>query len=147
MTKDKWVWMPHAGHLIVSRDCRFHLATYVGKCVVSTVGEYLPDETVREIHCQVRHIQLEGRGDYRLADFLRKVGYMEIGADRKYETMVFKAEPASEALEQCCPWRMESGENLDFDGYNDPVEAFKGHLAMCEKWGGQDNAHTSNDDE
>ena len=27
--KDKWIWMPHAGHLIVGNDCRFHLNTKV----------------------------------------------------------------------------------------------------------------------
>jgi hypothetical protein len=26
MTKDQWVWMPHAAHLCVGNECRFHLA-------------------------------------------------------------------------------------------------------------------------
>jgi hypothetical protein len=29
MKADRWVWMPHAGHLIVGNQCRFHLATFV----------------------------------------------------------------------------------------------------------------------
>jgi hypothetical protein len=123
--------MPHAGHLIVGNDCRFHLATYVGEYIVSTVGEWWPDESVREIHAQVRGVALEGRGDYRAADFLKKFGYMEIGAGRIYETMVFRAERAPDG---CCPWRMVSGADIDADGYNDAGDAYRGHFAMCEKW-------------
>jgi len=59
-SKGKWIWMPHAGHLIVSSDCRFHLNTYVGGYIVSTVGEYFPDEGVREIFAESRGVNLEG---------------------------------------------------------------------------------------
>jgi hypothetical protein len=126
-----WVWMPHAGHLVVGNRCRFHLNTYVNGYIVSTVGEYLPDSQVREIIANSRRVTLEGRGDAREADYMRKIGYEEIGAGRIYETMVFKATRSQDA---CCPWRMESGTELDFDGYNDPGKARLGHLAMCEKW-------------
>lgn len=129
-TKD-WLWMPHAGHLIVGNDCRFHLNTYVNGYIVSTVGEYLPSEGGREIHAKVRGIKLEGIGDARERDFLKKFGYVEIGAGRKYETMVFKAQK-SKAL--CCVWEQESGSELDFEGYNDAGMAAAGHLAMCKKW-------------
>lgn len=63
MEKSKWVYMPHAGHFIAGDSCRFRLNTYVGKYIVSTVGEYITD-----------------RGDEE-----------ELGFDRKYETMVFEA--------------------------------------------------------
>ncbi len=140
--RPEWLWMPHPGHLIVAHDCRFHLNTWVpsddstpGGFIVSTVGEYLPDSVVREIHANVRGIQLSGRGDERLADFMEKCGYVEIGCGRLYETMVFRAEPASPGEgEECCPFRMADSSALDVDGYNDPDAAALGHYAMCEKW-------------
>ena len=63
MKKDKWIWMPHAGHFCCSKWCQFKLNTYVGKYIVSTVGEY-----------------------YYTEEDLR-----EVGLGRKYETMVFYA--------------------------------------------------------
>lgn len=68
MTKKKndEVWMPHAAHLIVGDECRFHLATYVNGFIVSTVGEYVHDGKRRTI-----------------------------GRNRFYETMVFVARPGT----------------------------------------------------
>lgn len=132
MKQSKWVWMPHAGHLIVGNDCRFHLSTYVGKYIVSTVGEYLPDSEIREILANSRGVSLVGRGDTRRHDYMKKVGFEELGYGRTYETMVFKAIKAKEI--SCCPFRMDSGSELDFAGYNTPEEAFSGHLKLCRKW-------------
>jgi hypothetical protein len=106
MTKDKWVWMPHAGHFICGDRCRFHLSTYVGKYIVSTLGE--------------------------MKSLWNDEEFEDIGCDRKYETMVFKARKSKN---KCCPWVQKSGEDVDFDGYNDAGEAYKGHLKMCKKWG------------
>jgi hypothetical protein len=131
MRKEDWVWMPHPGHFICARDCRFHLNTYVGGYIVSTLGEYLPDESVREIIAESRGIKLKGLGDYRRADFLKKHGYEKIGADRLYETMVFKAKKSKV---KCCPYEMASGSDVDFEGYNTATDAFKGHIEMCKKW-------------
>ncbi len=86
----EWRWFGCAGHLIVASNCRFHLCTQVGRFLVSTVGEYVPDETIREIDAQARGVVLEGRGDARLADYMRKIGFQEIGYGRTYETMVFR---------------------------------------------------------
>lgn len=102
ITQDKWVWMPHAGHFISGYRCCFKLNTKVGKYIISTVGE-LPD------------------GD----------GFMDIGADRKYETMVF---PAKKSKTKCCPWEARSWGGIDFKGYNEAEDAYKGHLAMCRKY-------------
>lgn len=131
MAKNDWLCMPHAGHLIVGNMCRFHLNMLVNGYIVSTVGEYLPSEGSREIHAKVRGIKLEGIGDARERDFLKKCGYVEIGCDRKYETMVFKAKKSTA---DCCAWEQVGGSELDFDGYNDAGQAARGHLAMCEKW-------------
>jgi hypothetical protein len=123
--------MPHAGHLIVGRDCRFHLNTCVGDFIVSTLGEWEPDSQVYEVLAQSRGILLRGRGDARRADYMQKLGFQEIGSGRLYETMVFRAKASGDL---CCPWVMVDGEDLDFHGYNDAGEARLGHLAMCEKW-------------
>ncbi len=135
-TKDKWVWMPHPGHFICSRDCKFILNTYVGGYIVSTVGEYFPDATTREILAQSRGVKLEGIGDIRRADYMKKIGYEEIGLDRTYETMVFKAAKSKSKSkdEACCPYRVTDYSELDGDGYKKPEEAFKGHLKLCAKW-------------
>lgn len=133
MTKDKWVWMPHPGHFIGGHDCRFHLCTWVGEWIVSTVGEYLPDSNVRETMARSRGIILEGRGDARLMSWMNKVGYEEIGFGRKFETMVFPAEPDRYGS-TCCPYRASEFSEQDVAGYNDAGAAFAGHNAMCEKW-------------
>lgn len=132
MNKNKWIWMPHAGHFILGSECRFRLNTYVGKYIVSTVGEYLPDSAVREIYNETRNLKLKGKGDARRVDFMKKNGYEEIGLDRTYETMVFKARKSDD---KCCPYRIivEGGE-LDFAGYNKPEDAYKGHMRLCNKW-------------
>lgn len=124
--------MPHAGHFICGNECKFHLNTYVGKYIVSTVGEYFPDAPVREIFAQSRGITLTGIGDFRRADYLRKIGYEELGFGRKYETMVFKATEAK--LDLCCPYRQANGSELDMAGYNEPEKAREGHMKLCAKW-------------
>ena len=84
---------------------------------------------------QQRGIALEGRGDARKADYMKKIGFEDLGYQIKYETMVFKAVPAPEGKEEdCCPYRMESGAEEDMLGYNNPGDAFRGHMLMCEKW-------------
>lgn len=129
--KENWIWMPHPAHLCVSDNCRFKLATYVGGYIVSTVGEYVPDSSVREIFNKIRNLNLKGMGDEREADFLKKNDFEEIGYDRKYETMVFKAKKSK--LE-CCPYEIIVSKEVDMEGYNDAKSAYKGHLRLCKKW-------------
>jgi len=104
MKKEKWVWMPHAGHFVCGHRCQFKLNTYVGKYIVSTVGEMVYDQNK---------------------------GFEEIGCDRLYETMVFKA---VESGNKCCPYEIKVSDEVDFEGYNTPEEAYKGHLYLCDKW-------------
>jgi hypothetical protein len=139
IARSEWHWFGHAGHLIVGHDCRFHLATQVGPWWISTVGEYLPDSTVREVLAESRSIQLEGRSDAREADWLRKAGYEEIGYKRKYETMVFRAGPScqDEDCGRCgIPFPTDFTE-LEMQPYNDAGSATRGHYATCEKWANQ----------
>lgn len=114
MSKADWIWMPHPGHFIGARSCGFHLNTYVGGHIVSTVGEYLPEGGV-----------VFGTGSFQ-----------EIGYQRIYETMVFAAGETSDDV-QCCPYESIGGPELDFNPYNTPGDAYAGHLAMCEKWDGR----------
>ena len=139
VAKSSWIWLPHAAHLIVSRDCQFHLATVIGDHIVSTVGEWWPDRQIREIHAQVhkpewlaenKHL----KGDYFDAAYMKEFGFEDIGANRKYETMVFKSRLTPKRGCKACPYVIESGNSLDYDAYNDPGEAYQGHLAMCDKW-------------
>lgn len=137
MKKNKWVWMPHAGHFIGGHKCRFHLSTYVGKYIVSTVGEYWPSRSSREIHAKITDPDWYAANKHLLGDlfdwaYLRKFGYYEIGIDRTYETMVFLAKKANK--EQCCPWVQKDGREIDFMPYNSANLARKGHLKLCEKW-------------
>ena len=99
-----WVWMPHAAHFCAASRCQYHLATWVGAYVVSTVGE-LPGEP----------------GD----------PWQEIGAHRTYETMVFRARPSGLV---CCPAEMASPQEVDFMGYDNADDATQGHMHMCRKW-------------
>ena len=137
MKKDKWIWMPHAGHFILGHQCQFKLNTYVGKYVVSTVGEMWNDQAVRRIHAGVFDAKwylenVSKRGDEFDYAYKKRFGFEEIGCGRKYETMVFKARKSKY---KCCPYEMISGKDVDFEGYNTPEEAYKGHLKLCKKWG------------
>ena len=50
-----WIWFGTPGHFICANYCRFHLCTRVGDYLVSTVGEYVPPEPVREIFARTRN--------------------------------------------------------------------------------------------
>jgi hypothetical protein len=129
-----WKWYGKAAHFICGDRCQFHMATEIGDYLISTVGEYLPDESVREIHCKVHGIALEGRGDARLQDYMTKCGFEPIGYQRLYETMVFKISRHCNANGCNCGMPRFDGSELDFDGYNDSKSATDGHMAMCAKW-------------
>jgi hypothetical protein len=123
------IWMPHAGHFIGSAYCRFHLNTYVNGYIISTVGEYVPDSQVRRILRESRGRLTDLRGDAEEAEF----GFEELGYHRLYETMVFRAVKRI-AKETCCPYRMQSGSELDMRGYNKAEDAYRGHLSLLRKW-------------
>lgn len=112
-------WFGSAGHFICGRWCRFHLTTKVGPWLVSTVGEYV----------HPRH----GMGsEQREAEWLKDNWPGEdIGCDRKYETMVFKA---GERCECGCGLPTIEGSEVDFAGYNDAKSANEGHLRLCDKY-------------
>lgn len=137
--RDKWYWLPHPAHLIVASMCQFHLATKVGKHIVSTVGEWWPDRTSREIHAKIYDVKWHQKNNHLLGDcydaaYMKRFGFMEIGSGRKYETMVFKAEKMSKEGCKACKFKIESGRDIDMRSYNNPDEAYRGHIAFCEKY-------------
>jgi len=105
LPKEKWIYMPHPGHFIEASNCRFILNTYVGKYIVSTVGEYVSPLSDKE--------------------------FAQIGFNRLYETMVFTAQKTKT---KCCPYMVKDYTELEMIGYNDAGEAYKGHLKACKKW-------------
>lgn len=125
--------MPHAAHFICASHCRFFLATKIGKYIVSTVGEYVPDSGVRKIFNETRKLGITSIGDQEERDFINKNGFEEIGFGRTYETMVFGASKAKD-YNACCPWRIESGTNIDMNGYTSSSDAYAGHMKMCAKY-------------
>ncbi len=129
--KDAWDWFGSPAHFIGSRDCRFHLATRVGCVIVSTVGEYLPDSRVREVIAKVKSVKLEGMGDARDADFLKKIGFEKIGCDRLFETMVFRLSSGELCECGCGMPVIASHTELDARGYNTRLDATVGHRELC----------------
>lgn len=134
ISESDWKWYGNHGHLIVGRDCRFHLCTEIGEYVISTVGEYLPDAPVREILADTRGVKLSGRGDERLCDYMKQIGYETVGFNRLYETMVFKFVGRCQTDGCGCGLPSITGEELDFAGYNDAKAATQGHYALCKKY-------------
>jgi hypothetical protein len=132
-------WYGHAAHFICGRWCRFHLATEVNGYLVSTVGEYWPERQVREIYAEVCDPAWLVENAHRKGDdfdraYLQRFGYEDIGYERKYETMVFRAgEPCTAEGCNCGPPTID-GSELDFEGYNTAGAATAGHMAMIEKW-------------
>lgn len=137
MDKANWLWMPHAGHFIGSTSCRFKLNTYVGKYIVSTVGElHWENREVQNIHAKIRdpkwfmennHLQ----GDYFDNAYMIKFGFEDLGFNRKYETMVFEARKSKL---KCCPWEINVKKEADMQGYKAVADATAGHLELCNKW-------------
>lgn len=109
MTRENWIWMPHAAHFIGSRRCEFHLATYVNGYIISTVGDYRPNPSL-EI-------------------------YETVGIGRTFETMVFPAQARDSENELCCIYEANHDDgHLEMNGYNSATEARQGHYALCEKY-------------
>lgn len=138
MKKANWIWMPHAGHLIVGNECQFHLNTYVGKYIVSTVGEYWPDRMIREIHAKIWNKEWYEanknlKGDTFDFEYHKAFGFLPIGAgpNSTYETMVFGAKKSKN---KCCPYVISVGRVKDSKRYGNADDAMEGHMKLCEKW-------------
>lgn len=139
MSANKWKWFGNSGHFICGRDCRFHLCTKVGNYLVSTVGQLWLSRSSREIHAKIDDPVWFSQNKHLLGDsfdsaYMKKFGYEDIGCNRKFETMVFKAGAICEAKECDCGLPEISGSELDMEPYNTAGEAAAGHLKLCKKW-------------
>jgi hypothetical protein len=123
---DTWEWFGGAAHFICGQWCRFHMATVVGKVLVSTIGEYV----------HPRH----GGSEKEEWDWLKENWPGEdIRPDRKYETMVFVAGKRCDTPECGCGMpRLSIYTELDSRGYNTAKDATKGHMDMCLEWANMD---------
>lgn len=134
-----WKWFGNAGHFVCSRDCQFHLCTQVGKYLVSTVGEFFPSRRVREIHAEIHNPKWfeknkNLKGEHFDSQYMLEFGFYEIGAGRRYETMVFKAGKPCDSKDCDCGLPTINGHELDALFYDERGKAAKGHLELCKKW-------------
>jgi hypothetical protein len=109
--ESEWVWCGYPGHMIASDSCLLHLHTRVGDYRVSTVGDYHPSD----LH--------DPRGG-------RTKEAQNIGVGRKYETFVFRVSGDGEHGEG----EVDDWGEIDAEGYNEAVDAERGHMAMCRKY-------------
>lgn len=133
MKKENWIWMPHPGHFCLRNKCRFSLNTYIGKYIVSTVGELWQDREIRNLQAKIHDIKWykknKSSSDYDEL-FMKKFGYQDFAYGEKYETKVFKAKRSGN---KCCPFLIK-GKELDSQTYNSDEDARKGHIKVCNKW-------------
>lgn len=101
----RYLGMP--GHFIGASRCVWHMTTIVGPYLVSTVGDYRPVNEEKSTN---------------------------IGLNRKYETMVFRAGAACARPECGCGVPDHDGHGIDFAPYNTAGEAQTGHEAMVAKY-------------
>jgi len=107
MNQPDWKWYGFAGHHICGTRCQFHLTTSIGeRFLVSTVGQFVPDPLRAPETTQ------------------------EVGADRHFETMVFEIDGDDDNGNPA----IKDYECVGMEGYNDSLEAEKGHHILCERY-------------
>lgn len=132
-------WFGNAAHFIGGHECRFHMATQVGKYLVSTVGELWWSQGSRRITASIHDAEwyaanADKKGDDFDNAYMRRFGYDTVGLNRKYETMVFKAGKPCTAKDCNCGLPEIDGSELDFAGYNERGAATRGHMTMVAKY-------------
>jgi len=108
ITQDKWKWFGLPGHFIGGSSCVHHLATKVGKHLISTVGEYRP----------------KGEDGKRT----------KIGCGRFFETFVFKT--IGGQCECGCGLPVFDPSEIDSLHANDAKTADRNHITLCKKYAG-----------
>lgn len=115
--ESKWRWFGMAGHFICGSDCLHHMATKVGKYLISTVGE-------------MRRRRPDGSWS----------SPEEIGSGRTFETMVFKLAGGECGCGCGLPSIIPS--EIDFLPANDHKTADANHLKLCRKYARKVVSHT-----
>ena len=108
---ETWRWCGHAHHFIGGPRCRYHLATWVGDYLVSTVGDYVPDG-----HSEPMSLGPE--------------------PDMFFETMVFTAHLVDDPDrdDNCHGYTVTSWTEVDAWRYQAVEAANEGHLRACFTW-------------
>lgn len=128
-------WFGCAGHLIVAQECQFHLHTRVGDYRVSTIGQYWPDSAVRRITAQFRDYKWWAenarlKGDFFDAAYMKRFGFENIGADRLFETFVFRVTGEGDHGEgEVIEWA-----EIDSLPANDELTATTNHMRMVRRY-------------
>lgn len=107
---NKWKWFGLAGHFIGASHCRFHMCTQVGKYLISSVGNYYPNEGKRNT--------------------------IGAGNDAFFETYVFKAGvPCDEKGCNCGMPDLADASELDGSCRAATAgEARANHMRLCRKY-------------
>ena len=119
--KKDWEWDGFKKHFIGAHSCEFGMATRVGDWVVSTVGGYQPYKHFKDDDVFLLKMNIKNKYEYE-----------DIGAYRKFETMVFKCvKPKCD----CCSFDLDVSQEHEslFGSYNSANEARIGHMEICEK--------------
>ena len=109
---ERWQWFGNAAHFICGDKCRFHMATMVGKYLISTVGEYFPPG------CELPPLSFG----------------LEIGCGRKFETFVFYAGRQCDTPACGCGMPAIRGAEIETNSANTRRDARNNHMAMCRKY-------------
>lgn len=109
---NEWEWFGNAAHFICGRWCRFHLATKVGKYLISTVGEYVSPRNSGDPCPQASALRQRDNIAYAppcADEFLRIVGEV-------HPTFVVRENPAHVRRDAAWPgWRFATA--LRWMGY------------------------------
>ena len=117
-----WIWFGTHAHFICGHWCRFHMATQVGKYLISTVGEYISPRN-------------SGGSELAETEWWNKNWPGEdVGGGCKYETMVFMAGKQCKAKECGCGLPELAGPELESNRCMTRKQAMKGHMKLCNKY-------------
>jgi len=109
--RDKWEWFGMAGHYVCRHQCQFHLCTVIGDYMISSVGARVETQKSRD--------------------------WVDIGSERKFETMVFKLNNQERCAAEGCLCEMPidwDGNQLETRCCNTPGECQKHHMELCLKY-------------
>jgi len=120
LTQDKWIWHGFPGHFCAARSCFFRLCTEIGDVFISTVGAYEPSKELIEAG-------LEKKGEW-----------MDVGVNRKFETMVFMIKDRCKSEKCGCGQPKLYNYDLSCHGCNTAKEAREMHMERCMEWAEKD---------
>lgn len=122
--QNKWRWLGHAQHFCAADNCRFHLATVVGKYVISTVGDYYPPLTASSKLTGSAADLKAGRRPERVRE---RIG---AGEDSFFETFVFQVDTKAKKADCGCP-ELKSFCEVWGERAATAQEATRKHMGMC----------------